>query len=112
MKKTLGALITSAMLAITMVPFTTHVASAAATANTAKLNGEGFRNCKAQGDTGYTAIVRGLSSAKSTRNGDFGKFYLRNCFQTKAECKSYVKNVPNILLGVSSITYSSCKARA
>ena len=110
MKYSLPALVASALVAITIIPTTTNI-SHARSGETVRLNGEGFRKCKAQGNSGYTAIVRGTSLYGATRNGDFGTFNLRSCFQTRAECSRFVSSIPQIVRGVNDIHYASCKAR-
>lgn len=111
MKNTITAFIASSMLALTLVPATTGASHAKATYNVNKLQGEGFRACKAQGDTGYTAKVRGttLNGTSLISENGFAKFYVRSCFQTKAECNNYVKTFTKRLAGVNEISYTSCK---
>lgn len=113
MKNSLTAIVTSAMLAMTFVPATTTLSQAKATYNVNELKGQGFRACKAQGDTGYTAIVRGTTLNESSifNEQGFGRFYVRSCFETKAECKSYVNNFTKLLAGVNEIKYTSCTLR-
>ena len=113
MKNKITAFIASSMLALTFVPASTGISQAKATYNINELQGEGFRACRAQGNTGYTAIVRGTTLNESSifnENG-FGKFYIRSCFQTKAECSNYVKSFTKRLAGVNEISYTSCKSR-
>ncbi len=110
MKKTLKTALASAILSISIIP-TTAISSHAKSVEPTRINGEGFRKCKAQGDSGYTAIIRGRSLYTAPRNGDFGLFNVRSCFQTKAQCVNFVRNVPRHIRGVYDIQYSSCKAR-
>lgn len=113
MKNSLTTFVTSAMLAMTLVPATSTISQAKATYNIGELKGEGFRACKAQGNSGYTAIVRGttLDEGSLFVEEGFGTFYVRSCFQTQAQCKSYVKSFAKRLAGVNEIKYTSCKSR-
>ncbi len=110
MRNALTAFAASAIIAMTLMPATTSIANARG-AETVRLNSEGFRKCKAQGNSGYTAIVRGTSLFGATRNADFGTFSLRSCFQTRAACSNFVNSIPHIIRGVNDIHYASCKAR-
>ncbi len=113
MKNTISAFIASSLLALTLVPATTGASHAKATFNVNKLQSEGFRACKAQGDTGYTARIRGttLNGTSLFSEKGFPKFYVTSCFQTKAECSNYVKTFKNRLAGVNEISHTSCKRR-
>ncbi len=110
MRKIMTALCTTALLSVTLATTTTNIANARGS-ETVRLNGEGFRKCKAQGDSGYTAIVRGTSLNGTSRNGAFGSFNLRSCFHTRAEYSRFVNSIPHIVRGVNDIHYASCKAR-
>lgn len=110
MRNALTAFAASAMVAMTLVPVTTSISHARG-AETVRLNSEGFRKCKAQGNSGYTAIVRGTSLNGATRNGTFGTFSLRSCFQTRAACSNFVNSIPHIVRGINDIHYASCKSR-
>ncbi len=110
MKKSLNAMFAAVLLAASFIPATSSVSHARGS-ETVRINGEGFRKCKALGDSGYTAIVRGRSVYGGTNNGAFGSFNLRSCFETRAECSRFVGSVPYIVPGVFDIRYSSCKAR-
>ncbi len=110
MKNTLTALAAAAMMAVTLVPATTSI-SQARTAEIVRLKSEGFRNCRALGDSGYTAVVRGTSLFGASRNGSFGNFNLRSCFQTRAECTRFINSIPRIVRGFNDIHYASCTAR-
>jgi hypothetical protein len=109
-KRPAATLLASALFAASLMPATFHTASAKQF-ETVRINSEGFRKCKALGDSGYTAVVRGRSLYNTTRNGDFGQFNIRTCFQTKAACAGFVSRVPNIIRGVFDIQYRACTAR-
>lgn len=110
MRKIITTLCTTALLTITLI-VPTITSSQARGSETVRLNGEGFRACKALGDSGYTAIVRGTSLNGVSRNGSFGTFNIRSCFETRNECRRFVGSIPHIVPGVNDIHYSSCKAR-
>ncbi len=112
MKTSIKTLLASAIVSVSILPATISVSQAQATTSTIQLRSEGFRKCKAQGNSGYTAVVVGTSTYLSSRSGDFGRFRVRSCFQTKSDCNSYLNNFDKILLGVSKFEHKSCKSRA
>jgi hypothetical protein len=114
MNHSLTAFFASSLLAMTLVPAATtasHAFSGKAVYNVNKLQNQGFRACKALGDTGYTGVVRGttLNGTSLFSERGFPKFYVRSCFETKAECTGYVNTFAKRLIGVNEISYRSCK---
>ncbi len=110
MKNSLTAFFASMIITASILPATT-TSSHAKGATLNQLSGQGFRKCQAQGSSGYTGIVRGKSSQKFNRQGDFAPFSVRSCFQTKVECKNFVNNFPRLAKGSNDVNYSSCKRR-
>ena len=104
----------SISLSTTFIPV--HSAHAAQTSLT-KLQNDGFRACRAQGKTGFTAVVRGTSSAGFEgsrglgRSGSDAKFSLRYCFASLNECQRFVSRAGHIISDVQDIRYRSCDRR-
>lgn len=76
-----------------------------------RLNGEGFRICKAfdkKGTPAWTAKVRG----KFLDNTGFtDKFKITTCFATQSECEKFVFGIENVLVGVERLFFAKCKPR-
>ena len=83
----------------------------AKTISLSKMKGEGFRKCKAQGKSGYTAVIKGSTLTSGTKNALAGKFSIRSCYKTKSECNRFARNIPNLVSGINTIEYSACKPR-
>lgn len=74
-----------------------------------QINGEGFRTCKALGNSGYTATASGILSSGTARGS--GKFRLRTCFRTLGECKNFLARIPNLVGKIDTIRHRTCKPR-
>ncbi len=78
-----------------------------------KINWDGFQTCKAQGDTGYTAVARGIHSAGGggTFRGGFNAFQIRTCFETAAKCENFLNRIHHKVANIENFHYIGCKAR-
>jgi len=85
----------------------------ASTSQITRLKSEGFRTCQTLGNTGYTAIVQGLTlNGGGQRDGGLGNFRIRYCLNTRAECEHFIGNITSNVRGIFDIKYASCKSRA
>ena len=79
-----------------------------------KLNGEGFRICRAfdANDTkAWTASANGIL-LDGTGSGDFNKYFsVRTCFKTKAECQNFIDRIDHTILGIEYLRHAGCKPR-
>ena len=79
-----------------------------------KINGEGFRICRAfdANDTkAWTARANGLL-IDGAGNGDYNRYFsVRTCFKTKAECQNFIDRIEHKIHGVDYIRYAGCKPR-
>ncbi len=79
----------------------------------ARINGEGFRICKAMGDNGYSAVARGyLSDGGGQREGGFRYFQIRTCFETHSQCEHFISRIHHQISGIQRLDYLRCKSRA
>lgn len=84
------------------------------TAAVMHINAEGFRICKAMGDRGHTAIIRGLlgDGGGSIRGGAVhSRFNIRTCFETRAECNHFLDRIHHRVSQIEQIYISRCRAR-
>ena len=111
---TTAKILTAAILATSAlgVPQNAHAffGSDSGAASVKRINSEGFRACKALGDRGYTAIVRGLYSNGSERTGS-GPFHIRTCFETAAQCERFIGRIRNHVAGIEELRYRKCSPR-
>ena len=82
-------------------------------ATIARLNGEGFRTCKAMSNSGYTAVVRGIvSEGGGESSGGSQVFQVRTCFKTSSTCEHFLKRIHHTIGKIEKIRYLKCKSRA
>jgi len=107
--------ICAAVLAFGTVAGTASAATAASPntpgAAIVKINGEGFRICKAFGNSGYTAMVHGQVQGVSTRSGS-RSFRVRTCFENKAQCDRFLARIHHKIGGIDRLYRTKCKSRA
>ena len=78
-----------------------------------KLNWDGFKTCKALGDSGYTAITRGTHSAGSSGpegRGD-SRFDIRTCFKTASACERHVNRIHHKVGNIEQLWLNRCYPR-
>ena len=104
-----------------IAPLATSIQSAQASnpnfagAAIARINGEGFRACKAMGNSGYTAIARGIISegGGGGRRGSLGQaFQIRTCFKTSSACENFIDRIHHKVGKIDELRYINCKPRA
>ncbi len=84
------------------------------TAAVLHINAEGFQICKAMGDNGHTAKIRGLlgDGGGGYRGGSvYHTFSIRTCFETRAQCNHFLDRIHHKVSQIEQINYSRCKAR-
>lgn len=79
-----------------------------------KLNGQGFRACKALGDTGYTAIARGIlgDGGGGDRSSGFRNFQVRFCFKTRGGCENFISRIHHHISQIDLLRVAKCSARS
>lgn len=80
----------------------------------AKINGEGFRKCKAMGNSGYTAVARGIlgDGGGGDRSSGYRNFQIRTCFETRAQCDRFIARIDHRISQIELLRYAGCKSRA
>ncbi|MEM9333182.1 MAG: hypothetical protein AAGA53_17805 [Pseudomonadota bacterium] len=80
----------------------------------AKINGEGFRRCKSLGNSGYTAVARGIlgDGGGGDRSSGFRQFQIRTCFETRFECDRFIARIDHRISQIEQLHYAGCKSRA
>lgn len=80
----------------------------------AKINGQGFRTCKAMGDSGYTAVARGIlgDGGGGSNSGGFRYFQVRTCFKTSSACDKFINRIDHKISQIEELYYAGCKSRA
>ena len=83
------------------------------TAAVKAINAEGFRICKAMGDTGYTAIARGIlgDGAGGYRGAGGHPFNVRTCFAERSECEHFLNRIHHKISQIDELRYARCSAR-
>ena len=77
-----------------------------------KLQNEGFRACRAQGRSGYTAVVKGKRDpAYYGVRGGTDNFSLRYCFPSRSQCERFISRAMIEIRDVQEIRYRSCEPR-
>lgn len=77
-----------------------------------KLNGEGFRKCKAfdaSGTKAWTAKIKGRLDDDDTN--PFSHFNIKSCFKTQAKCQNFIDRIHHQVLLIEEIRYTNCKVR-
>ncbi len=79
-----------------------------------KINSQGFKTCKAMGDSGYTAVARGIlgDGGGGVNSGGFRYFQIRTCFKTSAACEKFIKRIDHKISQIERLNYAGCKSRA
>jgi len=79
-----------------------------------KLNSQGFKKCKSMGDSGYTAVARGIlgDGGGGYRGGGFRSFQIRTCFTTSAACNKFIDRIDHKISQIEQLYYAGCKSRA
>ena len=79
-----------------------------------QLNNQGFKTCKAMGDSGYTAIARGIlgDGGGGNRSPGYRNFQVRTCFETSAACEKFIKRIDHKISQIEQLYYAGCKSRA
>ncbi|MEO0327384.1 MAG: hypothetical protein AAF217_02170 [Pseudomonadota bacterium] len=80
----------------------------------AKINGEGFRICKSMGDSGYTAVARGIlgDGGGGDNTSGFRNFQIRTCFETRAQCEHFIDRIHHRISQIENLRYAGCSARS
>ncbi|MGI9351749.1 MAG: hypothetical protein ACR2O3_09320 [Rhizobiaceae bacterium] len=80
----------------------------------AKINGEGFRICRAMGNSGYSAVARGIlgDGGGGDRSSGYRSFQIRTCFQSRAQCEHFLDRIHHRISQIEQLHYIGCKSRA
>ena len=113
MKKIILSLAVSVMMAS---PILTAVSSAHAAVpgrgSITKINGEGFRKCKAFDSSGAQAWTANAKGRLEEDSGGFlDIFNIKTCFATKSECNRFINRIHHHVLGIEELRYARCTAR-
>ena len=113
MRKIVLSLALSTMVAspILMVASTSQ-AAVAGRGSITKINGEGFRKCKAFDESGtqaWTAKAKGRLEEDS--GGFLDIFNIKTCFATKSECNRFIDRIHHHVLGIEELRYARCTER-
>jgi len=98
-----------AVIASTPV-FGTTIASHAGesiTAETTRINYEGFQRCKTLRGRGYKASVAGVSDDGASSAG-FAKFRVNTCFQTRSQCFHFLDRIHHHITSIDRIYHAKC----
>ncbi|MDJ0614178.1 MAG: hypothetical protein QNJ29_10920 [Rhizobiaceae bacterium] len=79
-----------------------------------KINWDGFQACKALGNSGYTAVIRGIHNAASGgtyRNGGEARFNIRTCFETAQECERFSSRIHHKVANIEQVWLNRCSPR-
>ena len=77
-----------------------------------RINHNGFQKCRSLGDSGYTAVARGLlDDGGGIRTGSDRPFQVRTCFETAKACNHFIKRIRNRIGGIQKIRYIACSPR-
>ena len=99
----------------------TNVANAASSSDAnfpsaavSKINSQGFRICRAMGNSGYTAVARGIlgDGGGGLRSAGFRQFQVRTCFETAAACERFIDRIDHRISQIEQLYYAGCKPRA
>lgn len=80
----------------------------------AKINSQGFDKCKSMGDSGYTAVARGVlgDGGGGDRSSGYRHFQIRTCFTTNAACNKFIDRIDHKISQIEQLYYAGCKSRA
>ena len=80
----------------------------------AKINSQGFDKCKSMGDSGYTAVARGVlgDGGGGDRSSGFRNFQIRTCFTSSAACNKFIDRIDHQISQIEQLYYAGCKPRA
>ena len=83
------------------------------TAAVMHINAEGFRACKAMGNSGHTAVIRGIlgDGGGNIRSAGYHTFNIRTCFQTSSQCNYFLDRIHHKVSQIEQINYSRCSSR-
>ncbi len=78
-----------------------------------KINSDGFRTCKALGNSGYTAVARGLlgDGGGGRRGAGDRPFQLRTCFETASQCERFLDRIHHRISQIEQLNYIGCTPR-
>lgn len=78
-----------------------------------KINSDGFRTCKALGNSGYTAVARGLlgDGGGGRRGAGNRPFQLRTCFETASQCEHFLDRIHHRISQIEQLNYIGCSSR-
>ena len=79
-----------------------------------KINSDGFRICRAMGNTGYSAVARGIlgDGGGGHRTAGFRHFQIRTCFRSRAQCEHFLDRIHHRISQIEQLHYIGCKSRA
>lgn len=104
----LGAMVASPILTAASI----SQAAVAGRGSITKINGEGFRKCKAfdkSGAQAWTANAKGRLEEDS--GGFLDIFNIKTCFATKSECSRFIDRIHHHVLGIEELRYARCTER-
>lgn len=80
----------------------------------AKINSQGFDKCKSLGDSGYTAVARGVlgDGGGGDRSSGFRYFQIRTCFTSNNACNNFIDRIDHKISQIEQLYYAGCKPRA
>ena len=113
-KTAAAVVLAAAPLATSLTPAQATIPVNSASAQIVKINGEGFRACRALGKNGFKASVSGISDdgGGGDRSAGFRYFRVNNCFETRAQCNKFLDRIHHKVPGIYKIHYIACKARS
>ena len=98
-------------LPVSITPSTSE-AAVAGRGSITKINGEGFRKCKAFDESGAKAWTANAKGRLEEDSGGFlDIFNIKTCFATRAECEKFIDRIHHHVLGIEELRFTSCKAR-
>jgi len=113
MKKIYLSLALSLTLALpVLTTASTSEAAVAGRGSITKINGEGFRKCRAFDESGAQAWTANAKGRLEEDSGGFlDIFNIKTCFATKAECEKFIGRIHHHVLGIEELRFTSCKVR-
>jgi len=76
-------------------------------AETTRINHEGFHRCKLLRGRGYKASVAGISDAGLSSAG-FAKFRVNTCFETRTQCFHFLDRIHHHITSIDRIHHAKC----
>lgn len=74
------------------------------------INSDGFRRCRALGNSGYTAIITGINEGGSGP-GATG-FRIHTCFESRAGCQNFIGNIGRWVGTINRLRSRACFDRS